>query len=272
MPNYPKLKFKISNYGGEMSGEFVWGNARNKLFERYYDAEDIDDPETAYEELFGIIKEDPEFIDAYNSMGWWEIRLRNYGNAFCHFNRAYSIGNNLVPKNFPGSIDWAFPDNRPFLNAMHGFGLTHLFMREWEKAENVLEKILQYNPNDNQGARALVIESYLAQGKFKEILTVCKKYPQDIFPDTLYGRVYAYYRLDKMDKAEAALHDAIEYLPNVAKELLKEKHIEIKSEHPGSVIIGGEAEAWEYWDRVGLHWTDPKLLQFIAEGLKKWGK
>lgn len=272
MPNYPKLKFKIDNYMGEMSGVFMWGNARNKLFERYYDAEDIEEPDTAYDELFGIIEDDPEFIDAYSSLGWWEIRLRNHGNAYCHFYNAFTIGNNLVPKNFPGNILWAIPDNRPFLNAMHGLGLTNLYMREWDKAANIFKKMLHYNPNDNQGVRALLIESYLAQGKFKKILSLCKMYPHDMLPDTMYGAVLAQFRLDNMVKAEEALQEAIEYSPNIAKELLKKKHVMIESDDPGTVTVGGEDEAWEYWERVGLHWTDPKLLQFIAEGLKKWGK
>ncbi len=272
MPNYPKLKFNTHKYESETEGEFLWSKSRNKIFERFYDADEITEPDTAINELQKIINDDPEFIDAYNSIGWWELSLRNYGNAFHCFMNAFKIGDKLIPKNYNGRIIWGILSNRPFLRSMHGLGLTYLFMQEWDKSSKIFKKILRYNPNDNQGIRALAIQSYLAQGKFEDVLNICKMYPEDIMPDTLYGAVLANYRLDRIKKAEEALKKAIEFSSNVAKELLKKKHKQIESELPGTVSAGGVDEAYEYWQRVGHYWTDPEIMKFIEDGLKKWGK
>ncbi|MBN2410266.1 hypothetical protein JXQ31_01155 [candidate division KSB1 bacterium] len=272
MLNYPKLKFKIHQYKDETEGEFLWSKSRNKIFERFYDADEITEPDTAIYELQKIIKDDPEFIDAYNSIGWWELDLFNYGNAYLYFMNAFRIGDKLVPKNYNGKIMWGITGNRPFLRSMHGMGVAYLSMHEWEKSSKIFKKILRYNPIDNQGVRALAIQSYIAQGKFEDVLKVCKMYPDDILPDTLYGAVYANYRLEKIKNAEEALKKAIQFSSYVAKELLKTKHKQIESELPGSVSVGGEDEAYEYWERVGHYWTDPKIKKFIENGLNKWGK
>ena len=269
MPNYTKLKFKIDNFNGEQHGMFIWGNSRKDIFDRYYNAAEMSNPEEKAIEFEKIIEDDPEFIDAYSSVGFIELDFFNNGNAFHYFSQGYQLGKKLIPKNFNGQIIWGMMENRPFLRTMQGLGLSYLFMREWENASKIFKKMLSYNPNDNQGIRALIIESYLALGKFEDVLKIQKLFPEDAMPDTLYGVVLANYRLDKMDKAEKSLQEAIKYSPNVAKELIKKKHKKVKSEMPNSTIVGGEDEAYDYWDRIGPLWTDPKLLKFLESGLKK---
>ncbi len=260
---YGNLKFKIHDYDGEINGEFDWGSKRKDIFNRFYDADEIDDIELAFQELFKIINDDPEFIDAYNSAGWWELNLYNYGNALTYFETAYQIGSKLIPKEFKGKILWGFLHNRPFLRAMHGLGLTYEYMGKYKKSVNIFDKMLKYNPNDNQGVRALAIETYLFIGNYKNVLKICKFYPEDIMPDTLYGKFIAYYRLSQKDKATEALKYANKILPNVTKELLSKKHKEVLSNRPGTITVGGEDEAYDYWHRTRVIWTDPELIRFI---------
>ncbi len=264
MANYPELKFK--NYGNE--GFFEWGKERLGLWERFYDIEEIEDIEVYIAELQEIIKEDPEFLDAYNSLGWLEIELKNYGNALLFFDSAYKIAQKCIPKNFKGQISWGIIENRPFLHTLYGLCIAHLFTKSWKKASLISEKILKYNPNDDQGIRALAIHSYIAQGEFKKILKICRKYPQDTLPDVLYGKVLAYYRLDEMEKAKKALKDAIEISPNVGKELIKSKHKAFSGEN-FFAFFGEEGEAFDYWERLGEYWTDLRLKKMIKEMLEK---
>ena len=109
----------------------------------------------------------------------------------------------------------------------YGGYLNDDFVVEYEKAVNIYDKVLEYNPNDNQGVRALAIEANLLMGNYRKILKICKFYPEDTMPDTLYGKFVAYYRLGQKDKAAEILKEANKILPNVPKELLKEKHKEI---------------------------------------------
>ncbi len=263
MRKYPNLKFICDN----KEGVFDWGEERDVLWERLYHAEDIDDIEEYILELRSIIEEDPEFIAAYNGLGGLEISLNNYGNALLIFETAYKIAKKYIPRDFKGRIPWGFIDNRPFLRTLNGLGHVYLFIREWRKASLIFEKILKYNPDDNQGIRSLAIHSYIAQGKFKNVLKICRNYPNDILPDVPYGKVLAYYRLDKLEKAKKALEEAIEISPNVAKELIKSRHK--KPLDDGSITLGGEEEAYYYWKQLGEYWTDVKLKKLIKETLEE---
>jgi len=268
MSKYPKLKFRVIKYEDEMSGEFAWGEKRYDVFDKFYDLEEISELTIAINALEEIIEDDPEFIDAYNSLGWIELDSFNFGNALPYFMKGYKIGNKLIPAKFNGQIQWGWIANRPFLRAMHGLGMVYLNIQEWDKASRIFKKMLKYNPSDNQGVRGLIIQSYIAQGKFKNVLDVCNMYPGDCLPDTLYGSVLAYCKLEKFKLAEKKLKIAINILPNVAKELIKKKHKKIESKFPDSVTVGGEDEAYEYWEQVGQYWTEPKILKFIKEGLE----
>jgi tetratricopeptide (TPR) repeat protein len=264
---FGKLNFKIQAYEDSIEGEFDWGLNREEIFERFYDAEELDDPDLAFREYYQIIDDDPEFIDAYSSLGWWEIRMSNYGHAFVHFITAYEIGSKLIPKDFQGTIIWGIIGNRPFLRTMHGLGLAYESMRQYEKADLIYEQILAYNPNDNQGVRALAIENKLFMGDYKGILKICELFEEDAMPDVLYGKVVALYRLGRKDKAKYSLKEAIEYCPNVAKELLKKKHSEIQNDVPGTLTFGGEDEAYDYWQRTRVIWTDAELVNFVKNGI-----
>ncbi len=262
------LDFIVREFDDGVDGEFVWGLGRSPLFERFYTADELSNPELAKRALNKILRQDPQFVDAYNSLGWWEIEFANYGNAKELFDKAFNIGNDVIPKNFSGQIIWGIIDNRPFLRAMHGLGLCYLFTNDFNKALQVFNKMLGYNPNDNQGIRALAIHCNIALGRFNAILEICNKYPEDILPDTLYGKVLALYKLNKTTKAKEALKEAVICSPLVVKELVKKRHKKIKSEFPGSVTVGGADEAYDYWESLGQYWTDPDLIDFIKIGLK----
>jgi len=261
------LEFIVNKYEDSSEGVFDWGVERDNLFERFCSADELSNPELAKHELKEIIQEDPEFIDAYNRLGWWEIEFQNYGNAKSFFEKAFLIGKRLIPKNFDGEIMWGIIDNRPFLRAMYGLGVCYQLTHNNEKALELFDNILKYNENDNQGARFLAIQSNLALGHFSKVIDICNKYDYDVSADILYGRVLAYHKLARFRKAQSSLKNAIEYLPLVAQELVKDRHNKIKGEYPGRITHGGEDEAYEYWERVGQFWTDPNLTTFLKKGI-----
>lgn len=262
MSKYPDIKFLIR----DDEGEFHWGKERNTLWERFYDIEDISDSDIYIYELQKLINEDPMFIDAYNSLGNWEFDLKNYGHALYYFDTAKRIASRYIPKSFKGLITWGNLDNRPFLRSLYNAGLANLLLSEWAKATSVFTKILKYNPNDNQGARAPLIQSLISQGQFRKILKICNDFSDDSMVDIIYGKVLAFYKLDQIDKAKTTLIDAIGCSPNIAKELLKKRHKSPKM-NDGFLTAGGEDEAYDYWKRLGHYWTDIKLQKLINEVL-----
>ena len=265
MCKYDKLNFHHS----PSEGEFDWGNNRSEIFERFYDAVELLDKDVAESEFIMIIEDDPEFIDAYNSLGWIAVEEFNYGIALYYFQKALKIGTSLIPKGFKGEIDWGIIDNRPFLRAIEGVGLSYLSINRFEQALKYFEKTLEYNSHDNQGMRAEAIHCYIALGEFKSILKINRLFPDDEMPDTMYGKVYALYHLQKIQEAEKALVEALQFIPLVAKELSSQKHKPPLKDHSGFIAIGGQYEAYDYWRRLGQYWTNPQLKEFLKNGLMK---
>ncbi|MCK5519574.1 MAG: tetratricopeptide repeat protein, partial [Candidatus Marinimicrobia bacterium] len=265
-----KLIFKVYEGNEKKDGEFIWGASRNKIFDQYYDALKTYDTDWILAEMEDIIYDDPEFIDAFNKIASIEIEMKNYGIALAYYETAYDIAKEVIPKNFNGLIPWGIIENRPYLRTLHGLGICYLLTNKLSKASRIFNKILKYNPLDNQGVRALAIESYMAQGKFKNILKICSMFNDDAMVDNIYGAVYANYYLGKRKKAEELLEIAVKYSPNVAKELLKTKHTEILNDNPGYLTMGGEDEAYDYWLRTGPYWTNPELLAFLKSEFDKY--
>jgi len=264
---FKKLTFKVAEFGGETMGIFDWGKGRDEIFNRYRAIEKIDDPEQMMSQLQKLIDEDPEFIDAYNRLGWWEYALHNFGNAISLFYFAYEIGSKTIPIDFQGKIDWGFLENRPFLSTMEGLAQSLLSVGHHEDAIELCEEMLRYNPADNQAIRALIIENYLHIGDYKNILKICKMFTDDILPDTLYGKFIAHYRLNDLDKARDSLKNAYVYAPNIAHEVIKKKHRHVKDELLTVTIAGSAEEAIDYWNRTRHIWNEPGIVSYVKSNL-----
>jgi len=225
-----KLKFETDYINGELRGRFEWGEHRDKLFDRFYEAQEtlnegyVSEAEAM---LKKIIKKDAQFIDAYNTLGFLEMFYKSYEKSLRIFRQAYKIGDKLIPQDFSGKITWSALENRPFLRAMQGLGVTYLETGKFRKADGIFAKMLHYNPNDNQGIRALAIQCNLALKNYSRVLSICHDYPDDTMADTLYGWVLALYSVDKKNEAEEKLNRAIEILPLVAEELTREIHVPV---------------------------------------------
>jgi hypothetical protein len=63
------------------------------------------------------------------------------------------IGELSLPPNFAGVLVWGHIYNRPFLRCLHGYGLCLWRLGKLGEAQEVFERLLSLNPNDNQGAR-----------------------------------------------------------------------------------------------------------------------
>ena len=70
-----------------------------------------------------------------------------------------------------------------------------------------------------------LMDCYLELNDFKGIVSLAKRYPRDmIAPSLPYSVPLALLKLGKIEEAKKALAVAVKCLPNVVKELLKQKH------------------------------------------------
>ena len=219
-----------------------------------------------------IIAEFPGFIDVYHHLGLLYEESGRDKLAFENWLKGYQIGNACFPHNFtPGKdlLPWAFLENRPFLRCTHAFGLCFFDGGNLAKAMELFEFIISANPNDNQGIRALLAEGYLKTGNYRAVLDLCGKYKGDPTVELTYGKPYALFKLGDKGKASLLLREAIQFSPKVAKELLKKRHIPPKSLHPDRYTVGGDDEAFYYWERSGILWEDPEIKPWLIQNADK---
>lgn len=73
--------------------------------------------------------------------------------AALHFEVGVRIGELSLPPELDPLLPWGQIFNRPFLRCLHGYGLCLWRLGELAGAQRAFERLLRFNPNDNQGAR-----------------------------------------------------------------------------------------------------------------------
>lgn len=160
-------------------------------------------------------------------------------------------------------------DNRPFLRACHGLGLELRERGEVEEALAIFMKLLDWNPDDNQGVRELVVRCHFMLDQPQGVLAICDRYPDDGMEALLYGRPLALIQLGETGKAREALELAVEGLPLVAQELVKERHRAPRDYDRGRYTLWSPEQAYHYWLEQGHYWKMTEgALDLLREVLK----
>jgi len=160
-------------------------------------------------------------------------------------------------------------DNRPFLRACHGLGFELRERGEVEGALALFMMLLDWNPSDNQGARDLVVCCHFLLDQPQGVLALCERYPEDGMESLLYGRPLALIQLGETRMARKALELAVENLPLVAQELVKDRHSAPKGFDPDRYTLWSPEQAYHYWLEQGHHWRRTQgALELVREVLK----
>lgn len=162
------------------SGIFRHGDGYDEIVEKLDDALDQRDggllTETKYlSVLKDIVERYPHFIDGHAHLGYALLDQGKSKLALDACQRGFVLGQRAIPAEFAGVIEWGFLQNRPFLRAAHGVVLCHLQLGQRGKALSLMEKLLQWNPHDNQGIRFLIGPEYLRAGMKAKASRILKK-------------------------------------------------------------------------------------------------
>ncbi len=213
----------------------------------------------------------PEHIDAYHHLALTLEKMGRTEEAFQIRKEGVAMAMQFFPPHFSmeqDRLEWGWVTNRPFLRLYHSLGLQLLERGQIEDALEVFENILTLNPNDNQGARGLVVECNFALNEPEGVLSVCRQYKGDGLPDLVYGRPLALFQLGRVEEAGRVLNLAIKYWPLVATELLRTRHRKPKGTNERYVTLGGQDQAYWYWKRQGKYWMQtPRAIDFLR---KRW--
>ncbi|MHB8874019.1 MAG: hypothetical protein ACYC8T_10070 [Myxococcaceae bacterium] len=110
------------------------------------------DVEGARELLMSLTLKDLRCIDAHAHLGNLEFDL-SPEFALVHYEVGFRIGELSLPSGFDGALLWGCIYNRPFLRCLNGYALCLWRLGRLPEARQVFERILAFNPNDNQGVR-----------------------------------------------------------------------------------------------------------------------
>jgi tetratricopeptide (TPR) repeat protein len=118
-------------------------------------------------------------------------------------------------------IPWKYAGNRPALRCLMRLVCHRLRAGETETAYAIAQRLLEINPPDEPGVRALLASHWLREGKDADLLALVASYPDDTLPELAYGQVLALYRLGRLAEAREALGRAQAQLPEVLRCLLQ---------------------------------------------------
>lgn len=111
-----------------------------------------------------LLVEDLRCLDAHAHLGNWDFQDAGGPDSFAMITakKHYEVGVRIGEMSIPGDenivLPWGRIDNRPFLRCLHGDGLSLWRIGETKEARRQFERMLWFNPSDNQGARFLLMD------------------------------------------------------------------------------------------------------------------
>ncbi len=154
----------------EDGGVFRHGDDYDQIVEELDDALEQRDagaitPARYLRTLTAIVERHPHFIDGHAHLGNALMEEGRPKLALRACLRGFEAGENAIPAGYAGRIEWISLENRPFLRAAHGAALSYLRLGRRREALAIMEKMLAWNPDDNQGIRFLIGSEYLRAGE-----------------------------------------------------------------------------------------------------------
>lgn len=117
----------------------------------------------------------PNFIDGHAHLGFALLKQGRAKLALQASQRGLSIAETAIGKAFTGPIKWEWLENRPFLRAAQGVALCLHALNRGREAIAMMERLLAWNPDDNQGIRFLLGSEYLRAGHTKKAVDIMSK-------------------------------------------------------------------------------------------------
>jgi tetratricopeptide (TPR) repeat protein len=166
-------------------------------------------------------------------------------------------------------LAWQYMENRPALRCLVRLCYLHLDRRQEDEAEELANRILGLNPDDNHGLRGIVADRRLRRGDDEGVLALTARYPDDPHPETAFGRVLALYRLGRLNEAQQALCEAMTHMQSVVHALTAKRMARPKLT-PGGVTLGGDDQAWLYREEMRDVWQQtPGALDWLKQAAKR---
>ncbi|MEW6369237.1 MAG: hypothetical protein AB1714_31835 [Acidobacteriota bacterium] len=135
---------------------------------------------------------------------------------------------------------WGVLETRPYMRALMGLARTQAALGRTEEAIANYQELLRLNPNDNQGARDVLLPLLIFAGHNDQAQILLGQIPDDMGAIFAYSRALLGYRVEgDSQNARALLNAAIRANRHVPRFLLAEE----QQAQPSSYSIGSPEEA-----------------------------
>lgn len=160
---------------------------------------------------------------------------------------------------------WGVPETRPYMQIKMHYAQTCWMGGEAEEAERQLEQMLELNPNDNHGARYLLVAVYLYRRRLDRAAELLQRYNEEGSAAWSYDKlVLEYLKRGTSSSLKMMYRVAVAANSHIPDYLCDRKPLPL--ELPDAVVFGDEDEAVEYvLHRLPL-WSG---LQDLIEWMKK---
>ncbi|EFW6952602.1 tetratricopeptide repeat protein [Shigella flexneri] len=179
-----RLCFEVHDNKGYFVFPDTWFGPLLGEFEEVLDAYDADEiSETSYiNKLRRLAQWEPDFIDIHAHLAYAFLEQNAPRKALNAALKGLAAGNRIIPESFCGEIIWMHPENRPYLRALYAAILANVHLQRHQGAVMLTDKILAYNPEDNQGARWLLGSELLRTGDHERAFSVLKEHADEFSP------------------------------------------------------------------------------------------
>ena len=201
--------------------------------------------------LEALVARQPWFIDGHAHIGNSLYDRGEFERALEAYERGYSLGAAALPAGFEEFIEWRYDENRPFLRAAHGLALCQLRLGRSGDGISTMEKMLAWNPDDDQAVRLVIGSEYLRAGRHERARSFFET--EAGYPPYRYEMALLLLRQGQHTEAANWLRHGFVENGYIA---------EILCGNPHPLPVG----AWQ-----GTGWTDPDLAaRYVLDYGKLW--
>ena len=225
-----------------------------------------DDAHAAATSLQDFIRSCPDHIDAIHHLALYHHECGNLLEAILLEKLAVEKVISARSKEIDLArvrLSWEALQNRPFLRALHALGIFQFEYGNSSGAQKSLQELLSFNRNDNLGARYVLTNLAFETDNPSIVLNLNSQFPDDIFPDLIFGKALAYIQLGQIDKAKPSLKKVVSLYPKIVDTLTRPL-VEAEDLSSGYIVMGGEDQAFAYRQTYLKYWlATPEAMPLL---------
>jgi len=235
--------------------------ARSRALDLAFDAMDAETEAAARKLAKRALRLDPDCVDALLVMTGLDSRSPR--QAIEGLQKAVAAGERSLGERFIAENKgrfWLMLDTRPYMRALGQLAEAQRSLGISLDAIRTYERMLELNPNDNQGVRDPLLGLYLGTGDLKGAGRLLKQYKDDGSANFEWARVTERFMAGDREGAAAALKAARRANPHVERLLTQKKPL--PKELPEMYSPGSEAEAVLVLNFLSGAWAEQQEAAF----------